>query len=196
MSSLAVTRYQVFTTAVKLIFGMSYSRAKHSSIVGGIFRTLESACGGHFWAHWYFGDIFGQSLLSQKDKHEFINWWKGSSFQTTSFCQHQTASPFTTWIDWAYQACMYPRWLVVGRMHCKRANTRCYRMGLAVWKWEWMCPTIANSWWNFYNWQRHTNMQLQKDNMQIVQMHQMRTCLSAILRMWEILWKFICNPSL
>ena len=67
-----------------------------------------------------------------------------------------------TWIDWVYQACMYLRWLVVGRMHCKRANTRCYRMGLAAWKWKSICPTMENSWWDLHNWQRHANMQLQK----------------------------------
>ena len=129
-------------------------------------------------------------------KKEFINWWESSSFQTTSFCQHQAASPFTTWIDWAYQASIYPRWLVVGRMHSKGAKTKCYWMELAAWKWGWICPTMVNSWWNFHNWQCHTNMQLKKDNMQIVQMRQIRTCLSAILQMWEIFWKLICNPSL
>ena len=54
-----------------------------------------------FAARWYCGEIFGESLLFQKGKHEFMNWWKSSSFQTTSFCQHQAASPFTTLIDWA-----------------------------------------------------------------------------------------------
>ena len=140
--------------------------------------------------------FFGESLLFQKSRHEFINWWESSSFQTTRFCQHQAASHFINWIDWAYEASIYPRWLVVGRMHCKGAKTRCYWMELAAWKWGWICPTMVNSWWNFHNWQCHTNMQLKKDNMQIVQMRQIRTCLSAILQMWEIFWKMICNPSL
>ena len=140
--------------------------------------------------------FFGESFLSQKGKHEFINWWESSSFQTISSCQHQAASHFINWIDWAYEASIYPRWLVVGRMHCKGAKTRCYWMELAAWKWGWICPTMVNSWWNFHNWQCHTNMQLKKDNMQIVQMRQIRTCLSAILQMWEIFWKMICNPSL
>ena len=41
-------------------------------MVGGIWRTLESVYGSHFWARWYFEEGFGESLLSQKGKHEFI----------------------------------------------------------------------------------------------------------------------------
>ena len=81
-------------------------------------------------------------------------------------------------------------WLSISSVHVSKVA------GLAAWKWGWICPTMANSWLNFHNWQRHINMQLQKGNMHIVQMCQIRTCLSAIMRMWEILQKLICNPSL
>ena len=93
-----------------------------------------------------------------------------AAFQTTSLYQHQPASPFSTWFDWEYQECVYLRWQGAGRMYCKRANIRCYRIGFAAWKWGWICPTVTNSWWNFQNWQRSTNMQLQKGNVRIVQM--------------------------
>ena len=41
-----------------------FETAEYSSIVGGICWALESAYGSHFWARWYFGDIFWWKFLS------------------------------------------------------------------------------------------------------------------------------------